>query len=51
MCDYLLMGMPKRLARKAEELVTLDSGRFSGTNCRFRVECEQKPTLIRSPSL
>ena len=26
MCDYLLMGMPKRLARRGEELVTLDSG-------------------------
>ena len=38
MCDYLLMGMPKRLARKDEELLTLDSGEFSGSNCRFRVE-------------
>ena len=28
MCDYLLMGMPKRLARKDEELLTLDSGRL-----------------------
>ena len=27
MCDYLLMGMPKRLARKDEGLVTLDSAR------------------------
>jgi hypothetical protein len=26
MYDYLLMGMPKRLARKDEELLTLDSG-------------------------
>ena len=24
MCDYLLMGMPNRLARKAEEFVTLE---------------------------
>ena len=27
MCDYLLMGMPKQLARKGEELGTFDSGR------------------------
>src|SRR5262249_20583476 len=39
MCDYLLMGMPNRLARKGEGFVTfrfLDG--FSRTNCRFRVE-------------